>query len=1099
MERPSNNKIINILEKFAKKFYLNNLIKGLFWFILFSVSLLFVLSTIENLFWLNSTFRLILLILLIISLTIFFSYYIALPVLRYFGLLREKSYKDFALLLGNYSNTDDKILSALELFELNELNKNELLLNELSRRSNELSKINIKNFFNIKEYYKWIIGNISILAIFFTLSFTFPKQFINPLVRISNYNKIFPKDYGFRVNILNTNFYTESGKSFVLNFEITGEKIPKNIYILSNGNQFIPKKTLNNRYEYIFDNISENTIFQIIAEDWISDKYEIKVYNKPTIYRLVANIIYPNYTKINNEQFVNIFSYSVPRGTKIMFSFNVKDADSLIIVNGDKLNKYSVKNKLDYQIQILKNESIQIITKSIQSPLQDTTNIYITEIPDAYPQILVQVQKDTFSIMHYYVSGSISDDYGFTKLLAIYKLTRKDSTINGKIPINISNNDLIQNFNFDVDFSFLNLQPDDIIHFYLEIYDNDAIAGPKATKSREYEIKIPTKEEIQIEQSKQLQAANSKFSNIQKELNDIKNELKQLENQWKLERKFNYEQKQKWENLIKKQNDIINELQNLEQNLQLSPSYDENLEIYEKIQQIDELIKSINLDELNEYLENLQKLMENNELKSEDIEEFKSQNEELNKMLDRQIDLLKRLDIEKNLRETFDEFKDLSKQFDELSKKQDLDELTKQNELKQMLEKQFEKYDSLLKENEKLSEPFNMENIESEEQTINNEVQQAEQNLQKNNQKKANENQKNTSQQLNDLANKLEQNLEKQLQEETAEDATALRQLLKNVLLASFEQENLIKNLYMQNPRLSNYQDYVRKQYELQEVMKRTKDSLYMIGKRQPMVSNFIFDEINKVEKESKKVINNLNNWTFGPAAINQQNLMTSLNNLALFLSDVLQQMEQQNSMSQMNSDGAMKCNNPKNTGNSSNSKPSMKTLKQLQQDLNKQMEALQKEMQNGKKQGKEISEALAKMAAQQEAIRRAMQQMKEQMSKEGNLKNASFVQQMIEDMEKTEKDLYNKNLTYETIKRQKQIEIRMLEAEKAEQQQETDNLRKSETAKNDYNSNLIKNFQYNVIKNNNFESMNRNNLNFNLYYRKKIQEYFNNVNYEKN
>lgn len=1099
MERSSNNKIINILEKFAKKFYLNNLIKGLFWFILFSVSLLFVLSTIENLFWLNSTFRLILLILLIISLTTFFSYYIALPVLRCFGLLREKSYKDFALLLGNYSNTDDKILSALELFELNELNKNELLLNELSRRSNELSKINIKNFFNIKEYYKWIIGNISILAIFFTLSFTFPKQFINPLVRISNYNKIFPKDYGFRVNILNTNFYTESGKSFVLNFEITGDKIPKNIYILSNGNQFIPKKTLNNRYEYIFDNISENTIFQIIAEDWISDKYEIKVYNKPTIYRLVANIIYPNYTKINNEQFVNIFSYSVPRGTKIMFSFNVKDADSLIIVNGDKLNKYSVKNKLDYQIQILKNESIQIITKSIQSPLQDTTNIYITEIPDAYPQILVQVQKDTFYIMHYYVSGSISDDYGFTKLLAIYKLTRKDSTINGKIPINISNNDLIQNFNFDIDFSFLNLQPDDIIHFYLEIYDNDAMAGPKATKSREYEIKIPTKEEIQIEQSKQLQAANSKFSNIQKELNDIKNELKHLENQWKLERKFNYEQKQKWENLIKKQNDIINELQNLEQNLQLSPSYDENLEIYEKIQQIDELIKSINLDELNEYLENLQKLMENNELKSEDIEEFKSQNEELNKMLDRQIDLLKRLDIEKNLRETFDEFKDLSKQFDELSKKQDLDELTKQNELKQMLEKQFEKYDSLLKENEKLSEPFKMENIESEEQTINNEVQQAEQNLQKNNQKKANENQKNTSQQLNDLANKLEQNLEKQLQEENAEDATALRQLLKNVLLASFEQENLIKNLYMQNPRLSNYQDYVRKQYELQEVMKRTKDSLYMIGKRQPMVSNFIFDEINKIEKESKKAINNLNNWTFGPAAINQQNLMTSLNNLALFLSDVLQQMEQQNSMSQLNSDGAMKCNNPKNTGNSNDSKPSMKTLKQLQQDLNKQMEALQKEMQNGKKQGKEISEALAKMAAQQEAIRRAMQQMKEQMSKEGNLKNASFVQQMIEDMEKTEKDLYNKNLTYETIKRQKQIEIRMLEAEKAEQQQETDNLRKSETAKNDYNSNLIKNFQYNVIKNNNFESMNRNNLNFNLYYRKKIQEYFNNVNYEKN
>ncbi len=1098
MERSSNNRIINILEKFAKKFYLNKLIKGLFWFILFAVSTLFLLSTIENLFWLNSSFRLVLLILLIISLSAFFIYYVAIPIFRYFGLFRDKSYKDFALLLGNHSNTDDKILSALELFELNKINNNELLLNELSRRSDELSKINLKKFFNIKVYYKWIIGNLGILTIFIILSFTFPNQFMAPLVRISNYNTVFPKDYGFKVNILNDNFYTESGKNFILNFEITGDKLPKNIYILSNGNKYIPRKTVGNNYEYVFENLAKNTIFQIVAEDWISDEYEIKIYKKPSIYKLIANVIYPKYTKLSNEQLVNIFSYNVPRGTQIVFSIYTKDADSLIILNNQVSQKFEIINKLDYKLQILKNENLQIITKSSYSPILDTTNIYITEIPDAYPKILVQLQKDTFSIMHYYVSGSISDDYGFTKLIAVYKLNRKDTTINGKIPINISNDDLIQNFNFDIDFSFLNLQPSDVVNFYLEIYDNDAINGPKSTKSREFEIKIPTKQEIQLEQSKQLQAANTKFAAIQKELSNIRNELQQLENQWKLERKFNYEQKQKWENLIKRQNEIINELQNIEQNLQLSPSYDENLEIYKKIQQIDELIKSINIEELNEYLENLQKLMENNQLKSEDIEEFKWQNEELNKMLDRQIDLLKRLDIEKNLRETFQDLKDLSKQFDDLSKKQDIDELDKQNELKNELIKQFEKYDSLLKENEKLSDPFKMENIETEKQIINNEIQQSEQNLQKNNHKKANENQKNTSQQLNELANKLEQNLNKQLQEENAEDATILRQLLKNVLLSSFEQENLIKNIYKQNPRLANYQDYVRKQFELQEVMKRTKDSLYMVGKRQPMVSNFIFDEINKIEKESKKAMNNLNNWALGQAAINQQNLMTSLNNLALFLSDILQQMEQQNKMSQMNSDGAMKCNNPKNSSNSNNTKPSMKTLRQLQQDLNKQMEALQKEMQNGKKQGKEISEALAKMAAQQEAIRRAMQEIKEQISKEGNLKNSSFIQQMIEDMEKTEKDLYNKNLSYETIKRQKQIEIRMLESEKAEQQQETDNTRKSETAKNDYNSNLIKNFQYNVIKNNNIESMNRDNLNFNIYYRKKIQDYFNNVSYEK-
>ena len=120
--------------------------------------------------------------------------------------------------------------------------------------------------------------------------------------------------------------------------------------------------------------------------------------------------------------------------------------------------------------------------------------------------------------MHYYVQGSISDDYGFTKMLAIYRLQRNDSTIKGKIPIGISKNDLIQNFNFDIDFSFLDLKPSDIVYFYLEVYDNDAISGPKATKSREFEVKIPTKEELQIEQSKQIQVANTKFAEMQKKI-----------------------------------------------------------------------------------------------------------------------------------------------------------------------------------------------------------------------------------------------------------------------------------------------------------------------------------------------------------------------------------------------------------------------------------------------------------------------------------------------------------------------------------------------------------------------------------------------------
>jgi hypothetical protein len=83
--------------------------------------------------------------------------------------------------------------------------------------------------------------------------------------------------------------------------------------------------------------------------------------------------------------------------------------------------------------------------------------------------------------------------------------------------------------------------------------------------------------------------------------------------------------------------------------------------------------------------------------------------------------------------------------------------------------------------------------------------------------------------------------------------------------------------------------------------------------------------------------------------------------------------------------------------------------------------------------------------AAKQAALRKALQEIQKEKMEQG--KGSKELDELINNMDKIETDLVNKRLNYETMKRLKDIETRLLEAEKAEQQRELDEKRKSETA----------------------------------------------------
>ena len=156
--------------------------------------------------------------------------------------------------------------------------------------------------------------------------------------------------------------------------------------------------------------------------------------------------------------------------------------------------------------------------------------------------------------------------------------------------------------------------------------------------------------------------------------------------------------------------------------------------------------------------------------------------------------------------------------------------------------------------------------------------------------------------------------------------------------------------------------------------------------------------------------------------------------------------------------------------------------------------EGQKNEGQSGKPGGQDgMSEQLAKMAAQQEAIRKMMQDLQSELKSQDGVGDKSL-DQLIRDMEKTEKELVNRTISQQTINRQKNIETRMLESEKAQQQQEKEEKRESTEGRDIRNMNPPKEWQVDKANEKQNEMLKTVPVNLNYYYKEKVNQYFFNI-----
>ena len=882
--------------------------------------------------------------------------------------------------------------------------------------------------------------------------------------------------------------------------------MPKELFIEYNNANFKLEKQTNDTYQYTFKKVQRNTPFRFISDDYQSSDYTINVIPKPIILNFSVELVYPTYINKPKELLQNAGDITVPEGTRVEWHFNTRDTKWLNISFNSVPEKLTEKtpNVFSFVKQFFQPHKYSITSQNPQIENKDSLSYFISVIPDQYPQINVNQFTDSVYDNRLYFKGDVKDDYGFTKLNFTYKSLKTNEVITTKVPVALMGTQ--QEFYYYFDLSTLKAPEGGEFEYYFEIWDNDGVNGYKSAKSSSFIYKVPSENEI--DKLNQQRADNSK-SEIEKLMNDIKKLQKDVDEVAKKQidkNSLDFESKKQIQDLLKNEKAIENKVNELkktvnENNIKESLHKDFDEEVVNKQQQLEKLFNEMMTDEMKNMMKELEKMMENLDKKqvNQMLDKIKNNNEDLKKELDRNLQIFKQLEIEKKLG---DQVKKLDKLAEEQNKlaEETLNNKTESNQAQQdkqnELNKKFEDVQNELKDiekkNKELEEPKDLKNTDDLQKDIKDNMQNSSNSMKEGKNKKASQNQKKASEKMDELSKKLSQDMQDSENEEQEEDIQALRLILKNLIKVSFNQEDLMASFKSVNVNDPKYVNLTQSQFKLKEDLSSIQDSLYALSKRQVSIQSFVNKEIANINNQTSTVLEALKNRNISLATSKQQFIMTSVNNLALILSESLDQMQKQQQ------DSKQSCNKKggKKSKKSGSGKPSAATMKKLQDELNKQLQQLKDEMgKNGKstKTGQSMSQQLAKLAAQQEAIRKQMQQYAEEQKKEGTSNNGEL-NKVMKDMEKTETELVNKQISAETLKRQQEILTRLLESEKAEIKKEMEEKRESNEAKNYPIRNPIDFFKYNNIKVNSTQIYKTVPPTLKPYYKSKVNEFFINL-----
>ncbi|WP_253249006.1 DUF4175 family protein [Pedobacter sp. AJM] len=1094
--------LLRKIEEFIHKFYLNKILRGSIYTAAILLGLYLLLFLCLYYFHPSVGLKTFSFFGYLLIGMILIGYLIIRPLLSMLKLNKHLSFDEASVIIGNhFHDIKDKLLNTLQLYQLSASHpeNNQLILASIDQKIMELKPVPFYTAVRIndnKKYLKYLFVPLSIIFLIGLFAPAILREGTNSFFKYDEY--IAPKA-PFTFTILNHNLTVTQGDDITVDLKLDGDELPAEVYVEDGKNTYKLEKNNISRFKYSIKNIQSDKSLIFKGGGFSSSAFALTVKPRPELLSAIATLNFPSYLGKKAEVVSNVGDLLLPEGTHVTWTFKTGQSNSLIFKLNDQEHVLKVENNQSTYHATLKNNARYSITpKNEFVTLRDSLSHQVTVVKDQSPAIQVEQKQDSVSNKALYFSGQVTDDYGFSRLSFKYNIKENNkiiSTVSKDISIkaNITEN----TFFYFWDLKAVAARPGQQIEYYFEVADNDGVNGSKITRSEIKTFKQATKGETAQQVNASNQALKQKMQSAIRLANTIEKESKKVAESLIDKKQISFEDKKQIEALLDKQKQLDEAVKEIkaqnDQNIQQQEDQKQTEELQEKQKQIKDLFDNVLDDKTKELLQKLQNLMneKNKDQTQNELSKMQLDNKTLKNELDRILELYKQLEFEQNLQNDIDRLNELAKEQKDLAKqtadkKQDQEALKqKQEALNKEMKDLKDDLKKLEEKNQSLEKPNPFENPEKDVQEIQKEQQDSKDALEKKDSKSAGQKQQKAGEQMEKLSKKMKDMQQQGEEQENNLNAKELRRLLENLLHTSFEQEKVMLTLKKMTAADPAYTTNVQKQRNIKDNLKTIADSLYALSKRVPQIESTVNEEMNKINFNLDKSLDRLGERSTPEANRYQQFTMTSINNLSLMLSEALNQLQNM----QKNSKG----------GSGKKQKQGMKQLSQMQEQLNKSMQKAREQMQkSGGNQGTvgkgQMSQEFGKMAQQQQMIRQALEKINREENKDGSGKMGNL-NEAIKEMKQTESDLVNKRLQQETLNRQKELLTKLLNAEKAERDQEEDSKRESKAAK-EFPPSYQKMFdQYKKQQQNGSDMLQKLPPSLNYYYRNKIAEYLKSLN----
>jgi len=772
---------------------------------------------------------------------------------------------------------------------------------------------------------------------------------------------------------------------------------------------------------------------------------------------------FPGYSGLQPRQLDdNVGDVAALKGTRVSLSLEANKAlsraclsfsDSTVLPLQLKGNRatcdFVIMGERTYHIELGDTESV-----ASTDPIEYALRL----LPDEYPTVSILVpgmNMDITNATSLQIVAKVADDYGFSQLRLAYRLAQsryekpadtftfvditlpKGIGIEGTVPYTWS-------------LSGLRLVAEDVVQYYLQVSDNDAVSGPKSAVSDTYTLRFPSLDEIFADVDRGHEKSLEAMRDALQQAQEAKRDLEELRQDLKKEQpKMDWQDQKKAEELLKKYEEIQKKMDeagatvdrmmsDMQKNQVLSR---ETLEKYQELQQMMEEMKS---PAMAEALKKLQQAMQqlSPEAMKQAMQQFTFSEENFRKSIERTMNLLKRIQIEQKLDAVAKRAEEMAQRQDGLRQKTEqaarenpkqLPEIAREQEdlgkgLQQFeqemkdLQKKMEEFpgEMPLKEVENARAAFDSSGLEKQMQEIAGQMREREAEQATSGQRQAQQKMGQVSQRMQQVKKAMQQNQQRQVVNE-------MRRALQDLLELSRRQESLKNEVQSLEPNSARFRENAQQQMEVMRDLGNVTERLSGLSQKTFSVSPEMGKSIGEALQHMSEAMQSLDQRN-GPVAGQQQSsAMGSLNEAAQQIQSSVNAMMQSGGQG-MGMAGFMQ---------------RLQQLSGMQQGVNQGTQDL-----GGI--GAEQAARMARLAGEQGMIRKSLEELAREASASGQLsKMLGDLKRVAEEMREVQTDLAQGDVNPETLKKQERILSRLLDSQRSARERDYENRRTAESGKN--------------------------------------------------